>query len=445
MSYTETTETSWFSRIKNSFAGMGVGIALFIGGTALLWWNEGSFVATQDALNETQAITQELGDIKTLNDSLNGKVVHASGFADTQDILDDPQFFVQEKCIVLQRTVQYYQWVEKSKQEKREKLGGGEETITTYSYRKEWTSKPVDSAQFRDPAARLNKPNILVMTVEPFEKYASNVTFGAYQLPDFMIRSMSPSKVITPKLSDEEKQEIQRQIYIGRPDLAPGRMSVQRRARFHHALRNEDGSLTEEVGSLIGDTAADAARSAIGRGGWVHVQQNRIHLGRSPQNPEIGDVRIIFKAAYPTDISIIAKLNGNTFEPFYTSNGKAISRLSTGIQSKENMFSDAHSENSMFTWICRIFGAILIIGGLKMFLAPLSVLVSVIPFLGSIVGAGTGLIAILLGGAWSLIVMAIAWLRFRPLIGGSLLAIALLLIAFSYFKGKNKPEVPTPS
>ena len=89
MAYTETTQTSFFSRLGNSFSGIGMGIALFVAGTALLWWNEGDFVATRDALNETQAQTQIVGSADNLGPSFSGKVVHVTGYADTKQVLND--------------------------------------------------------------------------------------------------------------------------------------------------------------------------------------------------------------------------------------------------------------------------------------------------------------------------------------------------------------------
>ena len=38
----------------------------------------------------------------------------------------------------LNRKVEMYQWVEDSKSETQKTLGGGEETVTTYTYKKEW-------------------------------------------------------------------------------------------------------------------------------------------------------------------------------------------------------------------------------------------------------------------------------------------------------------------
>ncbi|MCR4818147.1 MAG: TMEM43 family protein, partial [Fretibacterium sp.] len=70
--------------------------------------------------------------------------------------------------------------------------------------------------------------------------------------------------------------------------------------------------------------------------------------------------------------------------------------------------------------------------------APLAVLADVIPLLGDIVGAGAGIVAWLLGLAWSCIVIAVAWVRFRPIVAGCLLAAAVALIGFLFMKGRKK-------
>jgi hypothetical protein len=75
---------------------------------------------------------------------------------------------------------------------------------------------------------------------------------------------------------------------------------------------------------------------------------------------------------------------------FTASNGKSFSSLTMGTKSADNMFSGAKSSNKVTAWIFRIIGIVLVIIGFSMLLGPLSVIADVIPFLGSIVGAGTG-------------------------------------------------------
>lgn len=43
-------------------------------------------------------------------------------------------FGIKVGAIALQRSVEYYQWVEVAKKTKKDKLGGSEETVTTYTY-----------------------------------------------------------------------------------------------------------------------------------------------------------------------------------------------------------------------------------------------------------------------------------------------------------------------
>ena len=56
---------------------------------------------------------------------------------------------------------------------------------------------------------------------------------------------------------------------------------------------------------------------------------------------------------------------------------------------------------------------------------PLSVLGSVIPFIGNIIGMGTGLISFVLAGTISLVVIAIAWIFVRPVLGIAILVLAV--------------------
>ena len=416
MSYTETTNVSFFSRLGNSFSGIGMGLALFVAGTVLLWWNEGDFVATRDALNETQAQTQIVGNAANLGPSFSGKVVHVTGFADTKDVLTDSAFGVSQTAIALERQVEFYQWVERTEEKTQKKLGGGEETVTTYYYDKKWVSSPVDSSSFRDPQARERKVNTQLIIAENQELLSSNVTFGAYLLPEFFVSSIGGSRAFDVKMDEDARTQIENSIFAANPHMRP-----LRKAAVQEGAEAPAVSAAPEL---------------------VHQQGNVIYVGRSPAAPRIGDVRVTFTAVYPADISIIAKFNGNTFEKVYTSNGKTVSRLNMGVVSAEQMFGKAHSSNSTWTWILRVVGTFLVIGGLKSIVAPLSVLASVIPLLGTIVGAGTGLVCSLLGFAWSLVIISIAWLRFRPLIGGAMIAVAALLIAALYFKGRAKKQTP---
>ena len=165
-------------------------------------------------------------------------------------------------------------------------------------------------------------------------------------------------------------------------------------------------------------------------------------MGRQPGAPSIGDVRVTFFATPSAEVSIIAKVNGDTFVPFRASNGNTFYRLAMGTQDMNGMFESAKSGNATTAWLLRGLGVVLCIAGFGMIFAPLKVLADVIPLLGNIVGAGTGLVAGLLGSAWSLVIIAIAWIRFRPVLGFCLLGAALTLVILLFIKGRMKKANP---
>ncbi len=408
MEYTVTTSTSWLSRLGSSFAGIILGIVLFVAGTGLLWWNEGNFVKTRDALNEAQGETVELENVNKVDATFNDKLVHATGPADTQDVLTDPVFGIGGKGIAFTREVEFYQWTEHSRTKKQQKLGGGEETVTTYSYKKEWVGHRVNSQSFHAPEARMQYTNGVLLAVEDKTQHATNVSFGAYRLPAFLIRSIDGAQPFTVSLNNATRERLTREALRAKPEL------------LHFHTTNIDRLPLEQLPKML------------------HEQGNTLYIGTSPSAPQVGDVRITFAMTPPATVSIIAKIKGDSFEPFHAANGKNVSALAMGEESMDSMFADEHSDNVIVTWILRVLGTILVIAGLRCVFAPLSVIASVIPLLGSIVGAGTGLVSLLLGLAWSLVIMAIAWLRFRPLIGSTMLAVAVGLAVLLYFKGKAK-------
>lgn len=62
--------------------------------------------------------------------------------------------------------------------------------------------------------------------------------------------------------------------------------------------------------------------------------------------------------------------------------------------------------------------------GVTLILKPLSVAADVIPFLGNIVGAGTGILSFLIAAPFAFLTVALAWLLYRPVISISLLILA---------------------
>ena len=420
MAYTETTQTSWGSRLGGAFKGMVTGIVLVVVGTILLYWNEGRTVKTGGAINEARSVAVKVDDISRVDPALAGKVIYATGRADTRDVLTDPIFGASATAIDISRRVEYYQWQEHSRQETRKKLGGGEETVTTYTYTMEWVGGPIDSGSFKDP--EYQGRNKVLASYEDETLYAPNVTFGGYTLPDFLKRSIGGAVPLDLVLDEDRKKAI------------------------FEGLSVEPGPMGNDMLPVVSSSDPASVDAAL-MGGvsgvvppqdrYVHAQGNVLYLGEKPGSPQVGDIRVTFTQTPPADVSIIAQVAGNTFEEFTASNGYTFSRLSMGTVGMERMFAGAESDNAIMAWILRVVGTIVVIAGLGTILHPLSVIADVIPILGSIVGVGTGLVAFLLGLAWSLLVIAVAWIRFRPVLAASLLGGVVVLVGLLFVKGRK--------
>ena len=167
----------------------------------------------------------------------------------------------------------------------------------------------------------------------------------------------------------------------------------------------------------------------------------------NPGAPQVGDVRISWSYVPETmPISIVACQNAGTFSPYVAENGYTVDLMQMGIKSKELMFQNAKDNNSMWTWVWRIVGWLMMYIGLKMILAPISVMADVLPVLGNIVAFGTGIIAFFVSAVVALVIIAIAWIFYRPILGILILAAAIGLVVLLIKKKKKtaQPAAPAP-
>ncbi len=192
-SYSEVTSVSWFDRIKKSIAGIVGGFVLFVASFGILWWNEGNFVKTKKALEEGAGVTIAVEGTK-VNSANEGKLIHMTGQAETTDTVKDGElgFSPTGKVLYLSRTVEMYQWVEHTKEETRDKLGGSQETVKAYEYKKEWSITYQDSDKFDTPEGHRNP----AFPVQSQSWRAQNVNVGEYQLPTDLSSKISGAKEV---------------------------------------------------------------------------------------------------------------------------------------------------------------------------------------------------------------------------------------------------------
>lgn len=367
---TRVTTKSYGSKIGDSLKGVVGGFFAIIIAIGILWFNESNSVKEIRKIAEGKKNTISV-ESATLSPENDGLLVHMTGKAETKDTLTDEEFGFEVNGVKFIKTVEMYQYKENKKTETKDNVGGNSTTTETFTYEKMWSESLINSDGFYES----NKKNPKGFNHKSNVYIAQNVSLGAYNLSSGLIS----------QITSAEDYPISTEMY--NPE--------------------------DEHSSM--------------------VQSGMIYFGSGSKNPEIGDERISYKVVYPQDISIVSQQKGNSFIPYVTKNGRTIELTYAGIKTAEEMFSSEAQRNKIFTWVLRLVGFILMFIGFAAILKPISTVGSVLPILGNVLEVGTGLIAGLLAFVISFVVIAVAWIFFRPVLGIILLAVA----GGAFFYGKK--------
>lgn len=366
--FTEVTHRSWFERIGSSIKGVLFGLLLVVVSCALMFWNEGRAVKTARALTEGAGIVVSVPSNK-IDPAREGKLIHTSGDTTATGDVRDPELGVAAKGLKLSRNVEMYQWKEVKESKTRKKLGGGEETVTTYRYVREWSSKHIDSSRFRRQRGHVN-PSMPSTGSKDFA--AEGAKLGAFKLGNNVIGSLGSGETFS-----------------------------------------------------VPDSAAQTVTAKLGAN--ARIEQGGIYVGGNPNAPRVGDVRISYKVLPLQTVSVVAKQQNGGFTAYTASNGRSILLANTGSTDAAQMFQTAQDSNTMLTWGIRLFGALLLFAGWRLVFGPIVVFADFIPLIGNIAGFGAGLIALILTAIIAPTVIAIAWLFYRPIVSAIIFAVGIAI------------------
>jgi hypothetical protein len=254
--------------------------------------------------------------------------------------------------------------------------------VTTYRYRKIWSKELINSNHFKKSSDHKNPSS---MRFEQLSVKADKVELGAFTLNKSLINDIDRYEKIV--LTDKDRESLSN--------------AIKEEAKLH------DGSY---------------------------------YFGATPNDLQIGDVKVSFKSVKPVVVSIIAKqLSSKTFEPYQTKAGNKLEFLALGSVSANEMFQAETSKNTMLTWILRFAGFLCMTIGLSLAFKPLTVIADVIPFLGDMLGLGLGFFSGVVAFALSFVTIALAWIAYRPIVGVPLLiGAASLIIGLKALGAKKK-------
>ncbi len=385
MNVIEKTSTSWFSRLGGTLTGAVFGLALLIVAIVALFWNEGRSIATYKSLNEGLSIVVT-ADPTQIDPALDGKLVHIeSDVTPAADVVDADTGIAASGALGISRNVEIYQWVESQNSTTEKKLGGGEETVTTYRYSKEWSGSAQDSSAFKEPQGHEN-PDFWLPSLETL---VDTARLGAFSVAGSQIAS------------------------VGVREALP-----------------------------INDETAAEASAALGYPGEGRSVMKALYFGADENSPQIGDTKVSFEKIVLPEVSIVAMQNGDSLTDYTTKNGYTLFLLAAGREPSAKMFADGQANNVVLTWFIRAAGILGLFVGFGLILRIFGVIGDVIPFVGSLIAFGTGLISFVLALAVGALVIAIGWFSVRPLLSlGLIVGVAAIVWAYSKY-GRKKPTVP---
>lgn len=369
------------SKTSKGCLGFLLGPALLAGAVYMLFWNEGEYINISHALDEAEPQVQRVENIAAPAPENEGKLVFMRGQASTTDVLRDETYGVEANAIVLKRSVQYAQWVEK----KTKRIGTEKKPVFMterefnrnrdnewiYTYARYWKNDPVPSGAFYD--VRYRDTNRIFYKEQNLELRAQNVQLGGFALTPGQISRIGGQRHAVPPT----------QI----PPIVQGRAALN--GQYLHIGRAPESGTYFEVNT---------------------------------QDPAIGDVRICWNAGKPAQtVSLVAVQRGNSFEPFTATNGAKVDLLYSEILNCPQCFEKARDTNTAQLWGVRFGGWLMLWGGFACMLSPLA---GMVPFCRKLAEAGATVISLVLGTLLSLLTVGVAQLFFQPL-----QALLLLLLA----------------
>ena len=153
--------------------------------------------------------------------------------------------------------------------------------------------------------------------------------------------------------------------------------------------------------------------------------------------PQIGDVRISWKYNGWKEVSLIAKVSGDSFVSYTSEAGKNVNFVTEGNRTAAEMIEAMRNQDKIMKWLFRLVGFLLLFIGYMSVIAPLTKLLSYVPILGNAVNFVFTLTLFLLSLVHALLVILIAWFRYRPLLSVCLLAVCAVIGAALFLLRKN--------
>lgn len=306
-----------------------------------------------------------------------GDLISVTGTLTSPETSGDPPYLTKGEYIALRRTSEMYAWDQDTKTTSSKKSNGKRETTTTYTYETKWDEYPQNSSSFREPVGHENPQK----SIESKTVTVKLAKIGNYQLNLNQLQFTLSTK-----------------ITLNSNNILPE----------FRSNKNDEHSLFIGNGTL--------------------------------NDPQVGDIRLSYKALSKNiQATVFGSLgNSNQLIPYTVpGNSKTFYRLFEST--KEQAVATLKKEHSIFTWIFRVVGFLMMWIGLSLVAEPLSVLLDLVPFLGDLSRTFTGFITFSIAFILSSLTIFISTIIHNPI----MLFFAVGLSGFTIYRWLKQIKKPS--
>jgi len=338
-----------------------IGVACLLASVLILTINEHHKVPRYLALQEGRENVVSVSS-EQVDPANDGRLVHLTGLATTPEKLGDEEFGVElNDALKLRRTVHVYEWEELETYEGNVKTSDGK-IVPTFSY-----SYALDWHEelinSRDFHIHDGHVNPEFILYNSYVDTTWKAHVGAYKLPVSVVERIGPYQ-----------------------DL-------------------------------------DVSTFPVLMNGTIPTPDGRcFFVGEHRASPQVGDLKVCFDMVDSKVISLAGCQTGSSILPYETDSGLPILLIQQGNLTAHEMFSTALWENIEHAWAWRFCGFLCMFVGVWLIL---SLLGSIGPYFGSLIGTNTTAISLQISTALSLMLVALVWLSYSALVGCLLFASGL--------------------
>merc|ERR1712151_141160 len=455
----QTTHKSWLSRLGNALWSVVFGLFVVIPfAISFLWVNERRAAQLDTLLRVGAAEAETIEALETDLSNYDGTLVHldseiARGLQPIQD-KRFPDVKMESGCIKLKSSVEVFHWVEEVEEEtEKDSLGGGETTTKTYKYKKQWCSSLQDSTEFHEKKGHKNTVKVKGLKAGEQVEANSLVKYGEpYHLQQDLVEQLNnfqdAEKLVGSTLHFEDHtlaRSADSWYYSGdsdEPVIGDFRASVE------YVLDGPASILALQLQDENGDRTFGPYRT-ISRGICGSATDNELRYRRiSAAKKDMDEIYNETKCldfgpfAYLCCCCNLIALGFSALAP------PQIYSMWPGKMDKAECFGSEREDAAMLKWGLRLAGGLALWLGFSMLFKPLEVLVDIIPFLGPYLGTGLSYLiyffTFLLTLAVASLVVSVAYLVYRPLIGALYLGLSLgVFFLIQSFFGQEAGPAPT--